>query len=56
MCLHILSGLHLEFEPFTLPAVEANAQRRQRGAFALSLEDFVSVPPANLDPAPVDAF
>jgi hypothetical protein len=56
MRLHILSDLHLEFEPFTPPAVEGNAQQRQRGAFALSLEAFVSVPRANLDPAPVDAF
>jgi hypothetical protein len=56
MRLHILSDLYLEFEPFTLPAVEANARRRQRGAFTLGLEAFVSVPPANLDPAPVDAF
>ena len=33
-----------------------DAQRRQRGAFALGLEAFVSVPPADLDPAPLDAF
>ena len=41
---------------FQLQFIAPDAQRRQRGAFALGLEAFVSVPPADLDPAPLDAF
>ena len=41
---------------FQLQFIAPDARRRQRGAFALGLEAFVSVPPADLDPAPLDAF